>query len=109
MTVLRGPMCFVCTHFKRTDENDYYCAAFPLPEGIPSDIILSEFDHRNPHEGDHGIQFELKPGTSPERAKAYTTGFAPFPRDRSDNIGMSTSTSKPASESFISRLFGTRT
>lgn len=31
------------------------CAAFP--DAIPGDIFDGEFDHAEPHDGDHGLQF----------------------------------------------------
>ena len=46
------PQCLVCKHFKR----DYTCAAFPAE--IPEPILLNEADHREPIEGDNGIQWE---------------------------------------------------
>ena len=36
--------------------NGPFCAAFP--DGIPDDIWENRFDHRQPHEGDHGLQWE---------------------------------------------------
>jgi hypothetical protein len=33
------------------------CDAFP--EGIPDDILWNKFDHRKPHDGDHGVRYEL--------------------------------------------------
>jgi hypothetical protein len=39
-----------------------FCDAFPDGDGIPSEIITNEADHREPFPGDHGIQFDALPG-----------------------------------------------
>jgi hypothetical protein len=44
-------MCSVCSHKGELFE----CSAFP--DGIPVEILEGKFDHRKPHEGDHGIMF----------------------------------------------------
>lgn len=49
------PICYECKHFNENPEV-LTCTAFP--DGIPFEIITSEFDHHKPYPGDHGIQFE---------------------------------------------------
>ena len=50
-----GSRCLYCLHLNR--KQIITCKAFP--HGVPHDILSSEFNHINPHPGDHGIQFEL--------------------------------------------------
>jgi len=80
-----APMCLYCVHFRsaigpigkggsRTGPPG--CAAFPRPPGIPDVIFDNGFDHRKPYEGDHGIQFEPKPGTSAEALARIERRFA---------------------------------
>ena len=57
MTSLVMPICLYCTHYDRNVPRDgSFCSAFP--DGIPVGIIDSQVDHREPVEGDHGIQFD---------------------------------------------------
>ena len=59
MTSIAPPICIGCTHLDRTAKlplMDPRCAAYP--DGIPRGILFSEADHRQPYEGDHGIQFD---------------------------------------------------
>ena len=53
--------CAYCRHMQKRRDGDF-CTAFPDGEGIPLEIIDGLFDHRKPHEGDHGIQFAALPG-----------------------------------------------
>lgn len=45
-----------------------FCAAFP--DGIPADIWENRFDHRQPHEGDRGLQW-LQTGDLPFPSYAF--------------------------------------
>lgn len=59
MTSIAPPICGGCTHLTRNNDRplaDPKCGAFP--EGIPTPILLSQADHRQPFEGDKGIRFD---------------------------------------------------
>jgi len=47
--------CASCQRFMR-DFPGYACEAYP--DGIPSEIIHAEHDHRKPFPGDHGLRFK---------------------------------------------------
>lgn len=57
------PICMYCTRFD-PDGAGLTCSAYP--GGIPAGIIESAVDHREPYQGDHGLQFEP---TSPAAAR----------------------------------------
>jgi len=52
------PLCASCKHQKPGP----YCAAFDGK--IPIEIPCNEFDHRNPHPLDNGLQYEQKDGVA---------------------------------------------
>lgn len=72
MTKQHAPQCLVCKHwispFDRDDpdadeaEPTQVCTAFPLPGGIPDQIWHNQADHRQPFDGDQGVQFEPRAG-----------------------------------------------
>ena len=55
------PYCVFCKHFdseKLDQEHLRHCKVFGGE--IPNDIIEGKVDHRQPYEGDNGIQFEFQ-------------------------------------------------
>ena len=59
--------CHFCRHL--STEGGMRCAAFP--DGIPWEIQAGEWDHRQPHPGDHGIRYDpLTPEEFRARAAA---------------------------------------
>lgn len=48
--------CLYCKHFIGLSNHNYRCEAFP--KKIPWDILTSKHNHREPYQGDNGIQFE---------------------------------------------------
>lgn len=65
MTSRPPTQCVSCEHWVSPLDADgdgdvQTCAAFPA--GIPDEIWWNRFDHRQPHEDDHGIQWESLDG-----------------------------------------------
>lgn len=53
--------CDSCTH-RRTQDTSGFTTCTAFPEGVPAEIMRGEHNHQTPFAGDHGIQWELKPG-----------------------------------------------
>ena len=51
--------CTTCVHYIISDKKKFTCKAYP--DGIPEVILRGEVDHREPHPGDHGIQYLKEP------------------------------------------------
>ena len=70
MTSRPPPQCLSCRHWVSPLDREgdaQTCSAFPV--GIPDDIWWNRADHRQPVEGDNGIQWESLDGaTFPEYA-----------------------------------------
>jgi hypothetical protein len=53
--------CWFCRHYR--NDRPATCSAFP--KGIPEQIWQGRDEHRQPVEGDRGIQFELNKADRP--------------------------------------------
>lgn len=61
MTTGPRPQCLACVRLHPLKFNQQpTCDAFPA--GIPDEVFDNERDHRQPIEGDNGLQFLVKPG-----------------------------------------------
>lgn len=58
--VTRYVQCAICVNYVGVQGQGRVCLAFQ--GGIPSEILDGEHDHRQPYEGDNGIQFEPEGG-----------------------------------------------
>lgn len=60
--MIKTLFCIVCKHYEdgSLKEENPRCAAYP--DGIPREIFDMVVGHDRPRPGDHGIQFEPKPG-----------------------------------------------
>ncbi len=50
--------CSTCAHYIVNGKKSFVCCAYP--EGIHNVIFRGEVDYREPHPGDHGIQYDKK-------------------------------------------------
>lgn len=74
MTIGPRSQCHACRHFRgrRSFDEPFTCDAFE--SGIPDEVFSNKRDHRQPIEGDNGIQWEPLPGDEyPEYALQRST------------------------------------
>ena len=85
MNIGPPPQCLACTRWvsplerddadAQKDEPTQVCAAYPLSDGgIPAEIWSGAVDHRKPHKGDHGLQWESDGTPFPEFALQAARG-----------------------------------
>lgn len=55
-------LCPYCTHLNRDSEDVLRLTCKAFPSGIPMEVINNEADHRQPLDGDNGIQFKREAG-----------------------------------------------
>ena len=61
-------ICDICKHYIGTElieveegvEEDFLNICNAFPKGIPEDILKGDHDHKSPHSGDNGIQWEKR-------------------------------------------------
>lgn len=71
MTSFAGPfLCVYCAHRIFTPpQDDLWPVCKAYPDGVPSEIVDNEWDHRKPQPGDNGVVFVAGSPTEDENAK----------------------------------------
>lgn len=77
MTTPAIPICESCVHLGPCGNTGMGTCCSAYPRGIPDAIYLGGADHRQPIEGDGGVQWELSTEAgSAERLAAYEASLA---------------------------------
>jgi hypothetical protein len=50
-------LCVYCAHRIESTTDDLWPCCKAYPDGVPSEIVDNDWDHRKPQPGDNGIQF----------------------------------------------------
>lgn len=69
MTSSGPPLCVECA--RRARDAGWTCEAFP--NGIPPAVMLNRADHRQPIDGDGGLQFVPRDAKAAPRAQLRTS------------------------------------
>ena len=72
--MLKPNLCTVCVHASDDlSEDRFVCSAFP--DGIPDEIYIGRFDHRDEFQGDRGFRFAPDPGEPANQVAGILADF----------------------------------
>lgn len=78
MTFVTVPLCESCAHLRPADTAELGVVCDAFPDGIPDSIYRDGGDHRQPVDGDHGVQWKLSSERGAKaRLDAYNEDHAP--------------------------------
>lgn len=70
MTTGTISICVSCSRLRPRDDGEFGVACDAFPGGIPDEIYVQGFDHRQPFSGDQGIRYDPD-SSAAERLSAY--------------------------------------